>query len=252
MGSTERLMTDLEQALALAPAAVYVAEPGLEGRRLYVSDYIETLSGHPAQAWMANPRLWRELIHPDDLSGRLADEAHWSSREPDGRTVSSEYRLIRADRSTVWVRDDARLVWMNQAQVWVGVLYDISHSRGVLAAAAAGEAHFRSLAEWSPDALLHLDVRGRIVYASPATATLAPGLVGFHAGQSWLELVHPQDRQTAGAFMSGLLAGDEGARLRFRGVSEDPTAQWLEAIGRLIRGAGDAPAGIALSIRRAG
>jgi len=243
-------MTDLEQVLALAPTAVYVAEPGLEGRRLYMSAYIETLSGHPAQEWVSNPRLWRELIHPDDLSGRLADEAHWSSREPDGRAVSSEYRLLRPDHSTVWVREEARLVWMSQAMVWVGVLSDITHSRGVLAAAAAGEAHFRSLAEWCPDALLHLDVRGRIVYASPATATLAPGFISFHAGQSWLELVHPQDRQTAGAFMAGLLAGDEGARFRFRGVSEPLATQWLEAIGRLIRGAGDSAVGIALSVRR--
>jgi PAS domain S-box-containing protein len=152
----------------------------------------------------------------------------------------------------VWVREDARLVWMNQSMVWVGVLHDISHSRGVLAAAAAGEAHFRSLAEWCPDALLHLDVRGRIMYASPATAALAPGFVGFHSGQSWLELVHPQDRQTAGAFISGLLAGDEDARLRFRGSGEQPASQWLEAIGQVIRAVGDAPAGIALSIRRAG
>ncbi|HUZ30187.1 MAG TPA: PAS domain-containing protein [Solirubrobacteraceae bacterium] len=238
---------DLERVLARVPAAVYVAEPGLDGRRLYMSEHIEVLSGYPAKRWIEDATLWREVIHPDDLSGRVADEAHWSSSATDGRVVSSEYRLLRPDGATVWMHDAARLAWVDNAVVWVGVLTDVSESRGVLSAAAAGEAHFRSLAEWSPDALLQIDPEGRIAYVSPAALTVTPGLFSFQSGQSWVELIHPEEQPQAEAFHAAIWAGEETARLRFRAMgSED----YLEATGRLIRGLGGAGTGLALSLRR--
>jgi PAS domain S-box-containing protein len=165
--------------------------------------------------------------------------------------VSSEYRLVRPDGSVVWVHDVARLAWVDDTVMWVGVLTDVTESRGVLKAAAAGEAHFRSLAEWSPDAQIQVDLDGRIVYASPAALTIAPGLFSFHAGQSWLELIHPKDQPLAQAFSDRLLAGEEPARLRFRAAGSEAGSDYLEATGRLIRSATGEGAGLALSIRLA-
>jgi PAS domain S-box-containing protein len=250
MNLTDNLIADLEQLVARAPAALYVAEPGVEGRRLYVSDHIEVISGHPARSWTASPTLWRDVIHGEDLAGRLSDEAYWATCEPDGRVVSSEYRLIRHDRETAWVRDVARLTALEGRPVWIGVLHDISESRGVLAAAADGEAHYRSLADWCPDALLQLDLDGRIVYASPATTGITPGLFGFHSGQSWLGLVHPKDREPAQLFAQSLLAGQGPSRLRFRTASARREGEWLEATGQLMRSDAHIPLGIALSVRR--
>lgn len=249
MAPVTNLVADLEHVLARVPAAVYVAEPGLEGRRIYMSEHIEVISGYPAKRWTGERSLWRDVIHPDDLSGRLADEEHWSSSPTDGRVVSSEYRLVRADGLTVWVHDVARLAWIDDAVMWVGVLTDISESRGVLSAAAAGEAHFRSLAEWCPDALIQLDADGRILYASPAALSITPGLFAFSAGQNWLELVHPADHAQARTFRELILAGEESARLRFRAAGAEQPDAYLEATGRLIRSLGGAGEGLALSIR---
>jgi PAS domain S-box-containing protein len=249
MDMAGNLTVNLGALLAQAPAALYVAEPGVTGQRLFVSDHIEVISGHPPRSWTASPTLWRDVIHPQDVAGRLSDEAYWASCEPDGRVVSSEYRLIRRDGQTAWVRDVARLTTLEGRPVWIGVLHDISESRGVLAAAADGEAHYRSVAEWCPDALLQLDLEGRIIYASPATNEIAPGLFGFHAGQSWLGLVHPEDREQARLFADALSAGHDARRLQFRTGGGD--AEYLEATGRPIRAASGAPSGIALSIRRA-
>lgn len=236
--------------LALVPSAVYVAEPGVAGARLYVSEHIEEISGYPAESWMSSPTLWRDLIHPEDAPGRLADEARWANEIPDGRVCSSEYRLIRPDGSSVWVLDVARLTSLDGSALWVGVVHDVSHLRGVLAAAAAGEAHFRSLAEWSPDALLQVDLDGQIIYASPAARTVFPGRIGFHTGQSLLDLVDPDDRIRTERFIARLTAGEEPSPLRFGAAEGDGAVRQLEATGRLMRSAHGVPTGVALSVRR--
>ena len=56
------------------PAVSYIAEPGEEGRWLFVSPQIETLLGYTQEEWLADPRLWFTRLHPDDAQAVLAEE----------------------------------------------------------------------------------------------------------------------------------------------------------------------------------
>jgi PAS domain S-box-containing protein len=117
---SEVLYRDLVERL---PGAVYVAEFGAEGRWLFASPAIETLTGFAPEEWTANPGFWFERMHPEDREQVLMLEAH--SRTTGERFVA-EYRLVHQNGDTVWVRDDAAVVLSGGRPVLQGVMWDLT------------------------------------------------------------------------------------------------------------------------------
>lgn len=127
------LATSEEQHRALVehvPVVVYEMGPGDERRALYVSSRIEAMLGYTRHEWLDQPDIWTELLHPDDREQELA--AHDLHSET-GQPWSREYRLIAADGSVVWVRDQATLVapGAGAPSVWHGILLDITAQKQV-------------------------------------------------------------------------------------------------------------------------
>jgi PAS domain S-box-containing protein len=126
------------------PAVVYEAEPGPDGSFLYISPQVQEMLGYSADEWVAEPTLWRERIHPDELDRVLETEREQErqSLENDAR-IASEYRMVHRSGRTVWVRDIARLCRVDAGEpFWRGVLIDISGERSArLALADAHERH---------------------------------------------------------------------------------------------------------------
>ena len=85
------------------PAIVYVAEPGPNGRWLYVSPQIESILGFTAEEWMADPGLWMTLLHPQDQQSKrlagsaLAEEADLLRVSTEDKVYSDTYRLRHRD-----------------------------------------------------------------------------------------------------------------------------------------------------------
>jgi diguanylate cyclase (GGDEF)-like protein/PAS domain S-box-containing protein len=118
------------------PAIVYVAEPGPDGRWLYVSPQIEAILGFTALEWMANPGLWLEQLDPKDrgsvlLAGSaLAEESELLRDSTRDKVYSDTYRLRHRDGSTVWMRDDAMVLWDSEDHAtWHGVLVDVTREK---------------------------------------------------------------------------------------------------------------------------
>jgi len=118
------------------PAIVYVAEPGPNGRWLYVSPQIEAILGFTAQQWMANPDLWLQLIDPQDkrssvlAKSALAEEKDLLANRAEDKVYSDTYRLRHRNGETVWVRDDAMVLWDSQGHAtWHGVLVDVTREK---------------------------------------------------------------------------------------------------------------------------
>ena len=110
------------------PAVSYIAEPGEEGRWLFVSPQIETLLGYTQEEWLADPRLWFTRLHPDDAQAVLAEELR-CIRERD--QFSLEYRLLTREERTVWVRDDAVFLPGDDTESdrLQGVMFDVTERR---------------------------------------------------------------------------------------------------------------------------
>jgi diguanylate cyclase (GGDEF)-like protein/PAS domain S-box-containing protein len=124
VGDAHELLPELE-ARALVdglPAIVYVADVGVEGGWHYISAGASEILGYSPQEWMADPGLWARQVHPDDRA-RVFDRED-DLLEP---SVPDEYRLRHRDGSTVWVRDEARLVTDAQGRLlWHGVISDVT------------------------------------------------------------------------------------------------------------------------------
>ena len=127
---TAELLAEEERYRALVeqlPVVVYVVD--LEGAGPgFVSPRIQELLGVSPEAWMADPSAWRDRLHPEDREEVLSRvAAARAARAP----FRGEYRLLRGDGSSVWVRDEALVTTDprdGRAQVR-GVLLDVNEAR---------------------------------------------------------------------------------------------------------------------------
>ena len=110
------------------PAISYVAQPGGEGRWLFVSPQIEALLGYRPEEWLEDPRLWLSRLHPDDAQTVLAEELR-CIRERD--RFSLEYRFLTRDGRSVWVRDEAVFLPADDSEPdrLQGVMFDVTERR---------------------------------------------------------------------------------------------------------------------------
>jgi PAS domain S-box-containing protein len=110
------------------PAILYIDRPDDLSTNLYTSPQIESLLGYPLHEWMADPELWRGVIHPDDRERVLA--ANEASNRPGG-VYLEEYRVQAKDGRIVWIRDEAVPVRGADGTLlyWRGVILDITQRK---------------------------------------------------------------------------------------------------------------------------
>ena len=142
---------------------IYIAEPGIDGRWIYVSPQIERILGFTRDEWMADPGLWAKQIHPDDREAVFAEEQGTFPLTP-GRRDESEYRMLTRSGECRWMRDAATIVAMEDGTlVWSGVLTDVTEQHRTLERLEASEVRFRTVIETASDAFVSVDERGLIV-----------------------------------------------------------------------------------------
>ena len=109
------------------PAIVYLAEPGRDGRWLYVSPRIEQLVGYAPEEWLADPTLWVQRLHPDDRERVLAED---DRRLESGDPIVADYRMLARDGRTVWVHEEADVIEDAEGRrlLW-GLLSDVTERR---------------------------------------------------------------------------------------------------------------------------
>lgn len=99
-----------------------------ESRTIYVSPQLETVLGYSQAEWSEHPKLWLDLIHPDDLP-RVLSEIE-SYLEKGGRSIS-EYRMKSKNGRWIWFQDEAVVVKDEQGKPKYihGVLIDITERK---------------------------------------------------------------------------------------------------------------------------
>jgi PAS domain S-box-containing protein len=150
------------------PAIVFMLTNEERPALLYVSRQVDRMTGHSADEWMRDPSLWTRSVHPDDRE-RIRDQ--WRLALRLGSTFQAEYRIVRSDGRTLWVREITDPVLSDDHSIayWQGVTIDITDRHSTEEALARSEAKYRALVERLP-AVVYVDAdeeRPRNLYISP-------------------------------------------------------------------------------------
>jgi PAS domain S-box-containing protein len=109
---------------------IYMSEFTADGTLInhYLSPNIETLTGYPLEKFITNWSFWPStVIHPEDRERAAAQTTRFTT----GQDSEEEYRLVRADGSIIWVRDNGRVEEdVNSQSILIfGIVSDITERK---------------------------------------------------------------------------------------------------------------------------
>ncbi|NMG64542.1 EAL domain-containing protein [Azoarcus indigens] len=152
----------LQEVLATSPSVNYTMELRDGTWQLtWISDNLARLTGHETAAAL-RPGWWASCLHPAEqtLAGTLPVDLHAGDQRV------REYRFLRSDGETMWLRDEGRLVRDSEGapRRIVGVWSDISEQRIATERLRLNAAVIES----THDGVLITDLEGRIVSVNRA------------------------------------------------------------------------------------
>jgi len=211
------------------PAVFYINSIGPDDPTRSLTQYIgpgaEELTGIPVEQMIADPDLWRTMIHPDDRETVFAADA--SSNIDGSDRFALEYRIVRKDGSVVWVLDEATLIRPeNGPPYWQGFQLDITARKEAERRLHDAHEHLRLMVDSALDAVVSMDVDGVITGWNPQ----AEATFGWSAeeviGRSLVETIVPHAHRAA--HIEGLQRWREtgegavlNARIEIQGLHRD-------------------------------
>jgi PAS domain S-box-containing protein len=211
------------------PAVFYInsIDPDDPTRSLtqYIGPGAEELTGVPVEQMIADPDLWRTMIHPDDRETVFAADA--SSNIDGSDRFALEYRIVRKDGSVVWVLDEATLIRPeNGPPYWQGFQLDITARKEAERRLHDAHEHLRLMVDSALDAVVSMDVDGVVTGWNPQ----AEATFGWSAeeviGRSLVETIVPHAHRAA--HIEGLQRWREtgegavlNARIEIQGLHRD-------------------------------
>ncbi|MGZ3355283.1 MAG: PAS domain S-box protein [Isosphaeraceae bacterium] len=132
----------------------------------YINPAFEKIWGRPSAQLYANPDLWLEAIHPEDLANvRSAIESLYQ-----GGTYDVDYRITRPDGTVAWISDRGYVQRDDHGQVIMksGVASDITWRKQAEQALRDREAQYRAVIETTPDGFYVTDHDGQFLEVNDA------------------------------------------------------------------------------------
>ena len=236
------------------PAVTYIDEPtgeeGLTGARVtFVSPQMATVLGYPPERFVENPVFWFEITHPEDLARIRALEEFSANVEG---TFDQEYRMRHADGHWVWVHDTSTTVYREDGSLayFQGFMIDITGRREAEEQLRIAEERFRVLVEQMPAVVYTERVEPGTTrattmdYVSPQAVRLLghPVEEWLHDVSFWDRIVHPEDREMAGAAVEHVNRTGEPMSVDYRLHAADGRVVWIHEEAVLIRDPEGVPA----------
>ncbi len=186
-----------------------------QGTILYVSPSYRRVFGFSEEEMKGRSAF--EYLHPEDLErvGRLFAEGIASP----GLEVRAEYRVKHRDGGWRLVEAVGRNLLEDPAVRGIVInSRDVTEERRAQEVLRAAEEVYRNLVENVDDIIFTMDREGRATSISPAFKRVSGWEVEEWLGRSFLELIHPEDSETALRTFRQVMRGERPSlyELRFR------------------------------------
>jgi len=177
---------------------------------LYVSPAYEEIWGRSCESLYASPREWIDAIHPGDRERVL----HAAQTKQASGAYVEEYRVVRPDGTTRWIRDRAFPVFRNESEVYriAGLAEDITESRRVAEELRESERRFGDVLQDVELISLMLDTEANITYCNEYLLRLTDWRREDIIGRNWFELFIPPEINDLKDVHAALLASKPAAR----------------------------------------
>ena len=178
-------------------AAVGIAHVGIDGRWLRVNDKLCAIVGYSREELLQ--LTFQDITHIDDLGKDLGHMHQVLSGEI--KTYSMEKRYLRKDGSTVWANLTVSLVHAagGEPRHFIAVVEDITGRKRVEEALRASEARLQAGTDLAGLGYYEIDLDGGASFIDDRFHEICgvpPGQQqSLRPLQSWMEHLHPDDRQ---------------------------------------------------------
>ena len=212
---------------------------GTEGALLYCSPSCERITGHTAEAFMAEPDLLERLIHPEDLLRWKEHRAtvHKPAKRPAEEAApvrEIEFRILRPDRGVRWIGHVCHPIHDAEGHPNGQRISnrDITEHKLAEQALHLSEDRYRRITEGLTDYQYTVRVeQGRAVETRHGLG--CETVTGYTAEDFaidpylWFMMILPEDREAARAYVEQILAGQEIAPFEHRILRKDGALRWV-------------------------
>lgn len=230
----------LEHLVSASPVVKFQSATGIPGAG-FVSSNLDRVFAVSADLASRDSENWLNAIDSEDRDSVIAEATRAIARRDS--ELSSTYRVLGGDGIQRWVYSTTRLTYSEEGNGTVsalGVLLDVTEGREAEKALRESEEMLRALFDASPDAIVVVDLDGKIRLSSKAFDELA--VQGGSGAQELglFDLVPADDLPELQRKMSQTLSGAIGSfveRLQF----QSGNGHWriLEGHGVALRDGGD-------------
>ena len=209
-------------------------------RTLYLSWNAEQVLGDDARAHLDDPDRWWRSVHPDDLEELTRV---WSRAYGSAEPYRVDYRYVRSDGRIIWLREHAAPVLDETGAVlhWQGVLLDVTVERAAHDDLVRSEERHRRMLERLP-AFVYV-VTDEVDFTNLDTSIDGAMVMGWDPdderwrAMTWLDIVHPEDRDAMRAAWRHAIATGEPFDEEFRQVDASGEIIWVHDHAVLVRDA---------------
>ncbi|QJW92966.1 PAS domain S-box protein [Frigoriglobus tundricola] len=173
------------------------------------SDAIYELFGLDRATTRPSLETFLSVLHPDDRPAALARVETMLAGADE---FANDFRIVRPDGAVLWIHSRARAT-RDPAGALLrvdGIDQDITDRKRTEAALRASEERYRLAIRATNDAVWDLDLLSECVHQSdPFTALFSYTPNTASRLQSWIDRVHPEDRERAWEGLQGAIGGAE-------------------------------------------
>jgi len=198
-----------------------------DGGFSYVSPSCEHLTGYAPGAFLSNPRLLEEIVHPSDLE---SFREHLQKAPSDGEAARLRLRLICRDGCERWVEHACRPLSDENGQ-YLGLRCSV---RALSANTELGEAYLRIQARYETmvglqsEAICFWHPDTRLTFVNEAYCRLTGRSRRELLGRSWLTLIPPDVRERVRSFYEKLIAEPTVTFYEHEVTGPDGRTLWMQ------------------------